>query len=201
MMHHLLEKIANATTTADEVDGRVYGWIPGIVTDIDTRLFQVRARLGKQGDNESTEWLIPVGIGSIETLPEVGDPVGVIFQDGDAHRGAYFYFPQSTTKNRPAQPIPRGLDLVGMFNFVVTQLNQLRTDFNTLASQAAAHTHLYAPGPSPAVMTGPASGATPPISITATTALAANKGKASDGSVVADKSTSVVVLSKRSKVR
>lgn len=195
MMHHLLEKIANATTTADEVDGRVYGWIPGIVTDIDTRLFQVRARVGKQGDNESTEWLIPVGIGSIETLPEVGDPVGVIFQDGDAHRGAYFYFPQSTTKNRPAQPIPLGLNSWGMINFMVTQLNQLRSDFNTFVTvKYNLHKHT-------GVTTGPGSSAVADVLGSATSAVDANKGKASDGSVVADKSTSTVVLSKRSKVR
>ncbi len=197
----LEDALVQGMQSPDERDGRVYGWLLGTVTDIDTKLMQVKARIGKQGDNESTDWLVPQGMGSVESLPEVGDIVGVQFHDGDIHRGAYFSFPQSNTKNRPANPMALGDVTWGMINYLVTQVNQLRTDFNTLASQAAAHTHAYSPGPSPSAFTGPASAATPPISITSTTAVAAQKGKASDGSVVADKSTSEVVLSKRSLVR
>jgi hypothetical protein len=201
-MLYLHQVLAQSTATPDEADGRVYGWLPGIVTDIDTNLMQIKARIAKMDDGDSSHWLVPMGMGSVESLPEVGDPVGVVFMDGDPHSGAYFYFPQSTTKGRPTkEPIPLGLTFVGMFNFLVTQLNQLRTDFNTLADQAVKHTHAYLPGPGASVMTGPASAATPPITLGATTAAAANKGKAADGSVVSDKSTSEVVLSKRSKVR
>lgn len=201
-MKRFADILAESTVTRDELDGRVYGWIPGVVTDLDTKLMRVKARIGKMGDGDSTDWLIPMGMGSVESLPEVNDPVGVFFGDGDPNRGAYFYFPQSTTKARPlSEPGMLGATFVGMFNYLVTQLNQLRTDFNTLASQAVGHTHLYNPGPSPAVVTGPASGGTPGITKSSTTANAANKGKASDGSVVSDKASSEIVLSKRTKFR
>jgi len=201
-MFSLHQAIAQATVARDEIDGRVYGWLPGVVTDVDTNLMRVKARIGKMEDGDSSDWLVPMGMGSIESVPEVGDPVGVYFLDGDPHAGAYFYFPQSTTNGRPTkEPIPLGATTWGMINFIVTQLNQLRTDFNTLASQASLHTHAYLPGPGPSAFTGAASASTPPISLTSTAAVAANKGKASDGSVVPDKSTSEIVLSKRSKVR
>jgi len=190
-MRSLEEALASAVRTPDEADGRVYGWIPGVVTDIDTKLMRVKARIGKQEDNDSTDWLVPMGMGSMESVPETGDPVGVIFADGDPHRGAYFYFPQSTTKSRPtSEPIPLGLTYVGMFNYLVTQFNQLRSDFD-------GHSHVIpsltcsAPGTTTASNTGTKT----------TTAVAANKGKNSDGSVVSDKTTSEIVLAKRSKVR
>lgn len=196
---HLLEKLAQGTVGADEAHGRVYGWLPGIVTDVDTKLMQVKARIGKQGDNESTDWIAQAGMGSIESLPEVGDPIGVMFQDGDVHRGAYFCFPQSTTKNRPTQPIPLGTNFVGMFNYLVDQLNQLQTDHNTLADKYSKHVHVF----SGTATTTSCSGTTNPTTSTvnATTSLPANKGKASDGSVVSNQATSVVALSKRSRVR
>lgn len=195
----LLEKIAQNTVTADEAYGRVNGWLPGIVTDVDTKLYQVRARIGKQGDNESTEWIPQAGMGSIESLPEVGDPIGVIFQDGDVHRGAYFYFPQSTTKNRPTQPIPLGTSFVGMFNFLVDQLNQLQTDHNTLANKYSNHVHTFTGTATTTSCAGTTNTTT--STVNATTALPANKGKASDGSTIANQATSVVVVSKRSRVR
>jgi hypothetical protein len=193
-MLYLHQALAQSTVTPDEADGRVYGWLPGVVTDVDTKLMQVKARIGKMDDGDSTHWLVPMGMGGVESLPEVGDPVGVVFMDGDPHSGAYFYFPQSTTKGRPTkEPIPLGLTFVGMFNFLVTQLNQLRTDFNTFVTvKYNSHNHPTAP-------VGPVS--VPSLVGTATTALAANKGKAADGSVVSDVSTSEIVLSKRTKVR
>jgi hypothetical protein len=197
---YLEEVLSYGIVTPDESEGRVYGWIPGIVTDLDTKLMRVKARIGKQESNASTDWLVPVGMGSIESLPEVNDPVGVIFMDGDPNRGAYFYFPQSTTKERPtAEPIPLGMTYVGMFNFLVTQFNQLRTDFNSFMTTYNGHTHVT----SSACTAGGATGTATPTTSTGspTAALQANKGKSSDGSVVADKSSSEVVLAKRSKVR
>lgn len=185
-----LDVLTGGTSSVDEAHGRVYGWIPGIVTDIDTKLMRVKARIGKQGDNDSTDWLVPIGVGSVESLPEVNDPVGVMFADGDVHRGAYFYFPQSTTKNRPTQHAMLGDVFVGMFNYLVTQFNQLRSDFNN-------HTHSV-----PYSWTGVAGSSTATAAKpTASTSNDGNKGKASDGSTVADKSTSEVVLSKRTVVR
>jgi len=196
-MFSLHEALAQATVTRDEVDGRVYGWLPGVVTDVDTNLMRVKARIGKMEDGDSSDWLVPMGMGSIESVPEVGDPVGVCFLDGDPHAGAYFYFPQSTTNGRPTkEPIPLGLTLVGMMNYLVTQFNQLRTDYNSFISTYNGHTHSYLPGPGTATNT-----LTTTAVGTSTAAAAANKGKSPDGSVVSDKPTSEIVLSKRSKVR
>jgi hypothetical protein len=193
-MKYLHQAIAQSVATPDERDGRVYGWLPGVVTDLDTKLMRVKARIGKQEDGDSTDWLVPMNMGGVESLPENGDPVGVVFMDGDPHAGAYFYFPQSTTNGRPTkEAIPLGLTSWGMINFLVTQVNQLRTDFNTFVTvKYNFHTHPTAP-------VGPIS--VPSLVGTATTAAAANKGKASDGSVIADVATSEIVLSKRSKVR
>jgi len=206
-MFSLHEALAQATVTRDEVDGRVYGWLPGVVTDVDTNLMRVKARIGKMEDGDSSDWLVPMGMGSIESVPEVGDPVGVCFLDGDPHAGAYFYFPQSTTNGRPTkEPIPLGLTLVGMMNYLVTQFNQLKADFNN---------HGHSPGTFTTATGGPVTGVSAAAkaiaaslvsgavgnAVTATSAADGNKGKASDGSVVPDKSTSEIVLSKRSKVR
>jgi hypothetical protein len=129
-MLYLHQALAQSTVTPDEADGRVYGWLPGVVTDVDTKLMQVKARIGKMDDGDSTHWLVPMGMGGVESLPEVGDPVGVVFMDGDPHSGAYFYFPQSTTKGRPTkEPIPLGLSLVAMYNDLATQLNQLGSHY------------------------------------------------------------------------
>lgn len=190
-MMHLLDKLAQGTVTVDEAQGRVYGWLPGIVTDVDAKLFQVRARLGKQGDNESSEWLVPVGIGSVESLPEVGDPVGVLFADGDAHRGAYFYFPQSTTTRRPVEPIPLGTTFAGIVNALADQVQQLKTTVNNLITLFNAHGHTYVYG-----TTGP-----PPSPATADSDPTPAKVMASDGSVVSSITTSKKALSKRSRVR
>src|SRR6185369_5594089 len=130
-MLYLHQVIAQSTQTPDESDGRVYGWLPGVVTDVDTNLTQVKARLGKMDDGDSTHWLVPMGMGSVESLPEVGDPVGVVFMDGDPHAGAYFYYPQSTTNGRPTkEPIPLGLTSAGMYNDLATKLQALISKYN-----------------------------------------------------------------------
>jgi hypothetical protein len=190
MSLELLEAVSRGTMTPDEAHGRIFGWIEGTVTDIDTNLKQVKARIGKQADQDSTDWLIPVGMGSMESLPEVGDKIGVISQDGDIHRGAYFYFPQSTTNGRPAQHVILGENLIGMFNFLIDQFNQLKSDFNNHTHQVP-YTWTGAPGSNTATAGAP----------TASTALSGNKGNASDGSTVPNKTSSQTVLSKRSLVR
>lgn len=194
-IHHLHEALTQGTTTQDEAHGRSYGWIAGVVTDIDTKLFRVKARLGKQGDNESTEWLAPLGMGSIESLPEVGDPVGVIFEDGDVNRGAYFYFPQSNTDGRPAQPIPLGTPLVGIINDMSTKLSNLISHYQAFYTAVQGHAH---------ASFGTASVQLLPATIDPTckdTSSGTGKGKASDGSVVASSASDAVVLAKRSRVR
>lgn len=179
-MMFLHQALAQSTATADEADGRVYGWLPGVVTDVDTKLMQVKARVGKMEDGDSTHWLVPMGMGSIESLPEVGEPVGVIFMDGDPHAGAYFYFPQSTTNGRPVEALPLGTTLVGLLNNIIDQLQTLQTIYNP-------HGHTYVYG-----TTGPPAAPWSPQ-------LA--KGMASDGSVVASVSSNRKALSKRGKLR
>jgi hypothetical protein len=179
-MLYLHQALAQGIAPKDEVDGRVYGWLPGVVTDIDTQLMRVKARVGKMEDNESHHWLVPMSMGSIESLPEVGDPIGVVFMDGDPNAGAFFYFPQSTTRSRPTEAIPLGTTLVGLLNNIVDQLQTLQTLFN-------AHTHTYVYG-----TTG-----TPPSPWAPQLA----KGLASDGSAVSSVSTAKQALSKRAKVK
>lgn len=123
--------LALGLVSKDEQEGRVYGWIPGVVTDVDSKLFRVKARIGKQEDSESTDWLVPMSIGAVESLPENGDPVGVAFMDGDPHRGAYFYFPQSTTNGRPSEALALGTTLAGLLNYFIDQYN------------AHQHTYIY----------------------------------------------------------
>lgn len=190
-MDELLDVLPTAVITPDEAHGRVYGWLPGVVTDIDTNLKQVKARIGKQGDNESTEWMPQVGMGGVESLPEVGDPIGVLFMDGDPHRGAYFYFPQSTTRSRPAEPIPLGNTLGGILNNLADQVQQLKTTTNNLITLFNAHGHTYVYG-----TTGP-----PPSPATADSDPAPAKALAPDGSVVSSVTSSKVALSKRTRVR
>jgi hypothetical protein len=138
-MKYLHQAIAQSVATPDERDGRVYGWLPGVVTDLDTKLMRVKARIGKQEDGDSTDWLLPCFGGSVEELPEVGDPVAVDFLDGDPHAGRWSSFPQSTTQNRPTEALGLGTTTIGLLNNIVDQLQTLQTLFN-------AHTHTYVYG-------------------------------------------------------
>lgn len=179
-------------------DGRYWGVVSGIITNVSDSqgLLRVKARLGGQFDNEESDWLVPALPGAMECKPNKSDPVLVGFVDGDPHRGWWTYHPESTTKNRPTEAMVLGTTLIGMNNFWVTQFNQLRTDFNSFVSTYNGHTHGYNPGPSALAQTV----ATAAVG-TSTTAQPANKGKAGDGSVVPDKSTSEIVLSGVIKVR
>lgn len=180
-------------------DGRYWGWVAGTVTNVNDAqgLVRVKARIGGQFDQEESDWLLPALPGAIESIPNKGDPCLVGFVDGDPHKGFYLCHPESTTKGRPTEPMVLGITAWGIINYLVTQFNQLRTDFNN-------HTHPYSGGTGTAnlstgAVTGVSGSTSAPTSPTA--AVAANKGKASDGSVIADKSTSEIVLSGKAKVR
>ena len=179
-MFSLHEALAQATVTRDEVDGRVYGWLPGVVTDVDTNLMRVKARIGKMEDGDSTDWLVPCFGGSIEELPEVGDPVSVDFADGDPHAGRWAWFPQSTTTGRAQEAVALGTTVVGLLNNIIDQLQTLQTLYNPHG-----HSYVYGTTGPPTVPWSPQLG----------------KGLASDGSVVASVSSSKKALSKRAKVR
>lgn len=198
MIHRMHEAMAQATTTSDEAHGRVYGWLPGVVTDIDTsdpKLTQIKARLGKQGDNESTDWISQMGMGGMESLPEVGDPVGIFFSDGDVHRGAYFCFPQSNSKGRPTQPIPLGTNLVAIVNDISAKLSGLLSHYQAFYTAVQNHNHSAFGSPSAGLL---AATIDPTCKDTSG---ATGKGKSADGNVVAASSSDAVVLSKRSRVQ
>lgn len=197
----LLDALNGGIQSRDERDGRVPYMIYGVVKDVDTKLGRVRARAGAQGDGESTEWLDPAWPGSIEAVPVVGEPVFIQFVDADPNRGVYWWHPTSTTKNRAQDFMLLGTTMCGMYNFLVDQFNQLRTDFNTFASTYTGHVHPFTGTIN--VMAATCAGTTSATTSTqsATTALATNKGKANDGSVVNNQTSSVVVLSGRAKIK
>lgn len=192
MIHRMHEAMAQATVTPDEAHGRVYSWLPGVVTDVDTNLMQIKARLGKQADNESTDWISQMGMGGMESLPEVGDPVGVVFLDGDVHRGAYFCFPQSNSKGRPTEAMILGTTSIGLINNLADQLQQLKTTVNNFISVTfPAHVHPYVYGNT---------AVTPSVGSTDSDPAPA-KGLAADGSVVSSVTTNKKALSKRGRIR
>lgn len=188
-------------TTPTSEAGRFPYFIEGKITNIgdEQGIGRVRARLKGMDDGDETEWLSPAWPGSIEAVPNVGELVWVQFVEGDPARGLYLWFPSKNTNNRPTEAMVLGKTAWGMLNFFVTQFNQLRTDFNSFASTFSGHTHTF----SATVVAGAVSGTTavPNATQPSTTAQPANKGKAADGSEVADKSTSEIVLSGKTKVR
>lgn len=188
MIHHLHEALTQGTVSEDEAHGRIYAWVPGVVTDIDTKLYQIKARLGRIADNESTDWISQMGMGGMESLPEVGDIVGVTFADGDVHRGAFFCFPQSNSKGRPTECMVLGTSLSGL-------LNQLVTDVQTLVTAYLIHKHVETGGTTSVPDTLVFQTNIPPGSL--------NTGKcqSADGGVVAPKSGNQKVLSKRGRLR
>lgn len=192
-MHDLIEALAAGTMSKDEREGRYYGFVYGVVKEVESDgLGRVKAKLfGFEGD-DVTDWLVPFWPGSTESLPEKDDAIIVGFVDGDASRGFYGWHPQRKTKKRATEPAVLGLAAMGLLNHLVTQFNQLRTDFNAHTHQAGGFT---APSGGGAV-TG-ISGA--PSSTTAATDAA--KAQAADGAEVAAKSSDTKALSKHVKLR
>jgi len=172
-------------------DRRYFGFVYGKVTNVqdDQGLGRIRARLAAQQDGEESHWLVPFWPGAIESLPNVGDIVIVGFVDGDPMRGFYGWHATTNTKERPTEHMVLGDTLVAMFNYLVTQFNQLRSDFSG---------HVHTAGTLLDSVSGACTGST---ASAATTAMPANRGKAADGSIVSDRSTREIVLSGTAKVR
>lgn len=189
-----LQTLADSMRPKDEAEGRFYGFLYGIITDVDDPdgLGRVRARIGAMGPEDSSDWLIPAWPGAIEALPNKKDAIIVGFIDGDPNRGFYLVSPRSTTKDRPTEAMLLATTFIGMYNHLVAQFNQLRTDYNS---------HAHQPGSLAAPSGGGAVTGTSGAPTASTTAAAASKGKAADGSVVAAKSSSEKVLSGKTKVR
>lgn len=188
----IFELQAHLQKTPEQHSGRYYGFISGNITNVndDQGLVRVKARIGAMGDTEESDWLIPAFPGSIECKPLKGDPCIVGFIDGDPNRGFWLYHPESTTKARPSEFMVLGNTMVGMFNYLVDQFNQLRSDHNS-------HTHQV-----PYSWTGVAGSSTATAAVpTASASLVGNKGNASDGSTVPNVATSKTVLSGLCKVK
>lgn len=195
---------SNIEPSRDMREGRYYGILDGIVTDVESdspALGRIKADIGQRMRDDSgatvlqtTDWLEPWWPGGMECLPNVGDPVWVTFVDGDPNRGVWAWHPTTKTNERPTEAAVLGSKHIGMFNFLVTQFNQLRADFNTLAGQTAGHTHT-------GVTVGMGTTGAAAITKSSTTATDAQKGKAADGSVVDNVSTSEIVLSGKVKLR
>jgi hypothetical protein len=180
--------------------GRFPYLIEAKITNIgdDQGIGRVKAKLRGMDDGDETEWLNPAWPGSIEAIPNKGEQVWVQFVEGDTARGVYWWFPIKNTQGRPTEAMVLGTTHIAMINFFVTQFNQLRTDFNShtqTCSGSITGTANLVSGAVTGTYTGTAAAPSP------TAAVAANKGKASDGSVVADKSTSEVVLSGKLNLR
>jgi len=194
LYNELLESMARGTTDEDGREGRIYGAQYGLIKDISDpdKLGRVKARIGSMRSDQLSNWLSPAWPGSLECIPRKEDPCFVLFVDGDPHRGLYLWAPSTKTKSRPTEAAMLGSMMAAMYNDLVTQFNQLRTDFNTFVTTKY-NTHKHATA-------APGSPSLPDVVGTSTSATPAQKVKGSDGSAVAAKSSSEVVLSKSVKV-
>lgn len=188
---NLIDALSRVTRSPDDADGRYFGCLTGVVTDIGSgdNLGRVKARLRGMPDNAESGWLSPLWPGGIEGIPHKNDPVFVTFEDGDEHRGFYLWFPSSRTQERPSEAMVLGSTFASLFNLLVTQFNQLRTDM-------AGHTHAIpsltcsAPGTTTASTTGART----------TTATACYKCQTHEGVTVANATADQKALSGRVKV-
>lgn len=193
---NLIDALSRVTRSPDDADGRYFGCLTGVVTDIGTgdNLGRVKARLRGMPDNAESGWLSPQWPGAIEGIPHKNDPILVTFEDGDEHRGFFTCFVTSRTQGRPNEPLVLGTAFASLFNLLVSQFNQLRTDFNTLAGSLAGHTHT-------GVTTGPGStGAAVGITPGSTSATACYKCQTHEGVTVANATADQKALSGRAKV-
>lgn len=170
--------------------------LSGDVTNVDdsAALVRVKVHIEGMGENEESDWIPTLLLGSIEAKPNKGDPAIVFFLHGDPNRPLVLFSVTSTQKKRPTEAMVLGNTAWGVINNIMTQFNQLRTDFNN-------HTH-QVPGTGTTCVngmpwTGTATAATP----TATGAIALQKGKAADGSAVSEKVGAEIVLSGKVKIR
>jgi len=186
MSTELLEALANSIQTDDERDGRIYGFLYGLVTDIGDPqgLGRVRARVGAMHQNESSNWLLPLWPGAIESAPRVGDSIVVAFIDGNPNKGMFAVHATSTMRNRPTEAMILGSTFLRLYNDLVAKFNNLKSKFNT---------HLHS-----GVTTGGGTSGTPTLTDTDNDAAAALAG---DGSQPSSLESGTRVLSSEAKVR
>lgn len=174
----LHEALAMAMRPQDEADGRIFGFVPGVVTDVNdpASLGRIKARLSGQQKSDATGWLDPMWPGAIEGKTRVGDSIYACFVHGDPNRGLYCCAPRTTARNRPTEAVILGNAMLSLFNKFVDIFN--------------AHTHDVG---------GVSAGAATVVTLDPNDV--AFKAKAADGSVVASASASLIALSGEAKVR
>ena len=202
-MADLLDALVGSTRTRSDAEGRVFEFVAGIVKDVKDPdgLCRVRARVGGQHDDDTTNWLMPCLPGGVEALPKVDDLVIVGFLEGNPGKGFYLCSISSTQSGRPTEAMLLATTFVGMFNDLVAKFNTLKGKYNQAqADITAIVTMLNTTGLTVALGLAKAF---PPLAPTSSTDADADaeKGKASDGSVPAAISDSRKVLSATQKVR
>lgn len=171
-----LSAIAGAHRDRDEAEGR-YGYpVTGVVTDVDTKLNRVRARLEWMSSDEQSEWLLPGMPGSMETIANKDDNILVVFHHGDPNRGFYWVFLDSHS-TRATEAVPLGNSLAAVVNNLVDVVQKFAIAFNA---------QVYANGGSPA-----------PFQLTQTL----GKVKDANGSPVPSKTGDQVALSGKVKIK
>lgn len=180
-MSQLLEAFAGAIASEDESEGRIYGFLYGVVKDIgDPKgLGRIRARIGAQGDTDVSDWLLPLWPGAMESVPRVGDSIVVCFIDGNPNRGMYACHATTNMQGRATDYMLLGSTFARLYNDLVAKFNTLKSTFNT-------HNH------------GASSG-NPPV--TTDTDPDAAKALAADGSQPSALASNAKVLSGEAKVR
>jgi hypothetical protein len=189
-MDDFTDLIATVQRPREDAEGRIYGVLSGVVVEVEeTGLFRVKARLGSQGPNDSSGWLMPATPGSIESRPEKGEFVAIAFMDGDIHKGIYWYFPTKQTGGRPVEAMLLGNTFAGMWNYMVNvTIQQILTDvYVTIPT----HVHPSAVGP-----TG-----TSPQLAAMVQPQAPGKINVPDGSPAPNKSGDQKALSKRARLK
>ena len=188
---NILDVQEYAYKSEDAREGRYYGKLSGVVTDINDpkKLGRIKARVQGMGDNDQSDWLVPMWPGSMEALPFKDDPVVVDFIDGNPNMGCWSWHPHTSTKNRPTEAMVLGTTLAAL-------VNQMQADLQTLTTAYLAHKHTgVTPGMGSSAVTDT------PVFVAGGGTVSVGQCQDPTGAPVAPKSGNQTVLSKNLKVR
>ncbi|HJU21573.1 MAG TPA: phage baseplate assembly protein V [Casimicrobiaceae bacterium] len=199
----LLEALAGGIAPPGASEGRLPYLVYGIITDTKDPLGlgRVKARVGSQKDNESTDWLDPAWPGSIEAVPAEREPCFVAFVTGDPHRGVYFWHPTTKTRGRAQDFMLLGTTFAGVYNDLVAKFNNLLAAFNAFVSVFNSHVHVVSGTAN--LTSGAVAGTAAAVTSGASTDNDANAAqiKAADGSIPPRNAATTIALSGRAKVK